>query len=38
MILKNWTAGTKDKKYRVELWHKNKKLKTVQFGKKYGSI
>ena len=32
MFLKNWTAGTKDKKYRVELWHKNKKIRTIQFG------
>tara|TARA_R110000822_G_scaffold130205_3_gene266697 strand:- start:592 stop:882 length:291 start_codon:yes stop_codon:yes gene_type:complete len=37
MILKNWSAGTGLKKYRVEVWSKGKKgkkIKTVQFGAK----
>ena len=39
MVLKNWSRGTGKKKYRVELWSKNKKIKTIQFGHKdYGQF
>tara|TARA_R110000803_G_scaffold25365_4_gene60611 strand:- start:503 stop:757 length:255 start_codon:yes stop_codon:yes gene_type:complete len=37
MVLKNWSRGTGKKKYRVELWGKGKKIRTIQFGHKdYG--
>ena len=29
-----WSRGTGNKKYRVEIWEKGKKIKTVQFGDK----
>lgn len=32
-----WSKGTGFKKYRVEIWEKGKKIKTIQFGdKRYG--
>ena len=34
MPLKNWSKGTGNKKYRVEVWKNGKKVKTVQFGDK----
>ena len=35
MIIKNWSKGTSNKKYRVELWSSgknSKKIRTIQFG------
>ena len=35
MVLRNWSKGTGNKKYRVELWShgkNSKKIRTIQFG------